>query len=178
MKCALGTSNFLEEISSLSHSIVFLCFFALITEEGFHISPCVLDAKHCLPKFFLPICHAPLLQWDLSRTLHSPAIKGRSLILRNSRTQLQFQGQPDLSILIMKWFKCQPCPWPHTQFYQYLRLLHLWNDTPLIYTVIHHFSYFFAFLGLFFHLSEPATPLSVQFALRLPASFHLHLLHF
>ena len=33
-------SNFLEAISSLSHSIVFLYFFALITEEGFHISPC------------------------------------------------------------------------------------------------------------------------------------------
>ena len=33
-------SNFLEEISSLSHSVVFLYFFALITEEGFLISPC------------------------------------------------------------------------------------------------------------------------------------------
>ena len=33
-------SNFLEEISSLSHSIVFLYFFALITEEGFLIYPC------------------------------------------------------------------------------------------------------------------------------------------
>ena len=32
-------SNFLEEISSLSHSIVFLYFFALITEEGFLIFP-------------------------------------------------------------------------------------------------------------------------------------------
>ena len=32
-------SNFLEEISSLSHSIVFLYFFALVTEEGFLISP-------------------------------------------------------------------------------------------------------------------------------------------
>ena len=30
-------SHFLEEISSLSHSIVFLYFFALITEEGFLI---------------------------------------------------------------------------------------------------------------------------------------------
>ena len=40
MKCFLGISNFLEEISSLSHSIVFLYFFALITEEGFLISPC------------------------------------------------------------------------------------------------------------------------------------------
>jgi len=40
MKFSLGISNFLEEISSLSQSIVFLYFFALITEEGFLISPC------------------------------------------------------------------------------------------------------------------------------------------
>ena len=40
MKCFLGISNFLGEISSLSHSIVFLYFFALITYEGFLISPC------------------------------------------------------------------------------------------------------------------------------------------
>ena len=40
MKCSLGISNFLEEISSLSHSIIFRYFFALITEEGFLISPC------------------------------------------------------------------------------------------------------------------------------------------
>ena len=40
MKCSLGISNFLEEISRLSHSVVFLYFFALITEEGFLISSC------------------------------------------------------------------------------------------------------------------------------------------
>ena len=40
MKCSLGISNFLEKISNLSHSIVFLYFFALISEEGFLISPC------------------------------------------------------------------------------------------------------------------------------------------
>ena len=40
MKCSLGISNFLEEISSLSHSVVFLYFFALITEEGFLIFSC------------------------------------------------------------------------------------------------------------------------------------------
>ena len=34
-----GISNFFEEISSLSHSIIFLYFFTLITEEGFLISP-------------------------------------------------------------------------------------------------------------------------------------------
>ena len=38
MKCSPGITNFLEEISSLSHSIIFLYFFALITEECFIIS--------------------------------------------------------------------------------------------------------------------------------------------
>ena len=33
-------SNFLEETSSLSHYIVFLYFCALVTVEGFLISPC------------------------------------------------------------------------------------------------------------------------------------------
>ena len=40
MNCSLGISDFLEEISSLSHSVVFLYFFALISEEAFLISPC------------------------------------------------------------------------------------------------------------------------------------------
>jgi len=38
MKCSLGISNFLEEISSLSHSIFSLYFFALITEEALQIA--------------------------------------------------------------------------------------------------------------------------------------------
>ena len=40
VEISLGISNFLEEISNLSYSIVLLYFFALITEEGFLISPC------------------------------------------------------------------------------------------------------------------------------------------
>ena len=40
MKCSLGMSDFLEEISSLSHFMVFLYFFALIVEYGLLISPC------------------------------------------------------------------------------------------------------------------------------------------
>ena len=40
MKCSFGISDFLEEIPSLSHSVVFLYFFALVTEEGFLISSC------------------------------------------------------------------------------------------------------------------------------------------
>ena len=39
IKCSLGSSNFLEEISSLSHSVVLLYFFALIAEEGFLTAP-------------------------------------------------------------------------------------------------------------------------------------------
>jgi len=46
-KCSLGISNFLEEISSLSYSIVFLYFFTLISEEGFYISSCY-SLKLCI----------------------------------------------------------------------------------------------------------------------------------
>ena len=46
MKCSLGISKFLEGISSLSHFIVFLFFFTLITEEGFLICLC----------YFLELC--------------------------------------------------------------------------------------------------------------------------
>ena len=35
MKCSLGISDFLEEMSSLSHFVVFLYFFALIAEEQY-----------------------------------------------------------------------------------------------------------------------------------------------
>ena len=50
IKFFLVISNFLEEISSLSHSIVLLYFFALIAEEGFPISACYsLELCICLP---------------------------------------------------------------------------------------------------------------------------------
>ena len=50
MKCSLGISNFLEEISSLSHSVVSLYFFALITEGGFLISSCY-SLELCIQMF-------------------------------------------------------------------------------------------------------------------------------
>ena len=40
VKCSLGICKLLEETFSLSLSIVSLCLFALITEEGFLLSPC------------------------------------------------------------------------------------------------------------------------------------------
>ena len=69
MKCSLGISNFLEEISSVSHSVVFLYFFALITEEVI-LSSCLFlsllailwnSAFRCLYRSFSPLLFASLL---------------------------------------------------------------------------------------------------------------------
>ena len=46
MKCSLGSSNFLDEISSLSHSVVFFYFFALIAEEGSYFSLLLFGTLH------------------------------------------------------------------------------------------------------------------------------------
>ena len=40
MKCSFDISNFLEEISSLTLSVVFLYFFVLSIDEGLLVSPC------------------------------------------------------------------------------------------------------------------------------------------
>ena len=56
MKCSFGISGFLEEISSLSHSIVFLSFFPLITEEGFLSLLAILWNYSCCSFFlFIPL---------------------------------------------------------------------------------------------------------------------------
>ena len=65
MKCYFGISNFLENISSLSHCIFFplflppppFYFFALITEKGFLIFPCY-SLELCIQmdiSFFFPL---------------------------------------------------------------------------------------------------------------------------
>ena len=59
MKCSLGISNFLEEISSLSHSIVFLYFFSFAPNPA---------AGHCRP---MPLPETPG---------HSQASLGQSLV--------------------------------------------------------------------------------------------------
>ena len=63
-ECSLGISNFLEEISSLSQSTLFLYFFALIAEEGFLISPCY-SSEYCIGMgvsfLFFPLPLASLL---------------------------------------------------------------------------------------------------------------------
>ena len=80
MKCSLGISNFLEAISSLSHSLVFLYFFALIIEEGFLISPCYsLELCIQMDLSFLFSFAFPFssIQFELvvQRLKHLPAIR-------------------------------------------------------------------------------------------------------
>ena len=73
MKISLSISNFLEEISSLSLSIVFLYFFALITEEGFLISPCY-SLELCIQmsiSFLFPLLFTSLLLFLLYILLFS-----------------------------------------------------------------------------------------------------------
>jgi len=54
----LGISDFLEEIPSLSHSVVFLYFFALIAEEAFLISS----------YYSLELCIRMFISWYLTDT--------------------------------------------------------------------------------------------------------------
>ena len=69
MKISLGISNFLEEISSLSHSIVFLYFFALITEEVFLISPCY-SLEPCIQISISFLFSFPIVSWTIKKAEH------------------------------------------------------------------------------------------------------------
>ena len=63
MTRSFGIADVLEEVPSLSHSVVFLCFFALITEEGFLIFP-FSSLDLCIEMFILsfsPLLFASLL---------------------------------------------------------------------------------------------------------------------
>ena len=70
-RLACQFNNFLEEISSLSHSIVFLYFLALITEEGFLISPCY-SLELCIQmgiSFLFSLFFASLLFTAICKTM-------------------------------------------------------------------------------------------------------------
>ena len=76
MKYSLGISNFLEEISSLSQSIVFLYLFALITEEGFLISPSY-SLELCIHMgMYLVTQSCPTLCDPMNRTLPGSSVHG------------------------------------------------------------------------------------------------------
>ena len=81
MKCSFGISDFLEEIPSLSHSVVFLYIFA---EEGFLISSCyslelciqmlvsfLFSFAFCFSSFHITICKIES-QWEFAVGLREP----------------------------------------------------------------------------------------------------------
>ena len=106
IKCSLGISNFIEEISSLSHSIVFLYFFALITEEGFLslLSILWISAFRWVYLSFSPyIYHLYLLLWQESLRRNAIAFIVSKRVwnavvgcnLKNNRMiSVHFQGKP------------------------------------------------------------------------------------
>ena len=96
---------FLEEISSLSHSIVFLYLFAWIIEEGFLISPC----------YSLELC----LQIDISFLFTLPFISLFSVICKASSDNLSLN-------LAIKSLWSEPQSVPPLVFADSIEFLHLW----------------------------------------------------
>ena len=95
MKCSLGISNFLEEISSLSHSVVFLYFFALITEEGFLILPC----------YSLELCIQMEISFPFSFAFHfSSLLSYLYMQVRKQQLELDMEQQTDC-FQIGKWVR-------------------------------------------------------------------------
>ena len=105
MKYSLGISNFPEEISSLSHSVVFLYFLALIAEEGFFKSLLALlwnSAFRCLYLSLSPLLFASLLFTAICKAspgshfvfLHFFSLFSESLI------QFSVEGQGCVSSLL------------------------------------------------------------------------------
>ena len=105
MKCSLGISNFLEVISRLSHSIVFLYFFALITEEGFLISSfysselCIQMGISFLFSFaflfplFTAICAFELWCWRRLLRVRWTARRSNKSILKEISLGCSLEGQ-------------------------------------------------------------------------------------
>ena len=85
MKCSLGMPNFLEEISSLSHS-VFLYFFALIAEEGFLISLCY-SLELCIQMLISFLFSFARRQWHPTPALLPGKSHGRRSLVPRGRAQ-------------------------------------------------------------------------------------------
>ena len=92
MKCSLGNSNFLEEISSLYHSIFSLYFFALITEEGVLTSPC----------YSLEVCTQMGISFLFSFTFCLSSYLSYFLYWQASSLPLAPPGEPLLCLALFK----------------------------------------------------------------------------
>ena len=105
MTCSLDISNFLEEISCLSHSIVFLYFFALTIEEGFLISPCY-SLELCIQMdisflfsfaFCFPSFHSyPNTSWQIDVETMTDFILGGSGSLKIMTAAMKLQDDRSL----------------------------------------------------------------------------------
>ena len=69
MKCSLDVSNFLEEISSFSHSSVLLSFLALFIEKGLLISPYYSLELACSSVMSFPFSKSSQSFWPRTITL-------------------------------------------------------------------------------------------------------------
>ena len=71
MKCSLGISNFLDEISSLSHSVLFLYFYFSLFPN--HTRTTALSksvrSTHFSPTTLMCLCHSFKLQFNAFATL-------------------------------------------------------------------------------------------------------------
>ena len=106
MKCSLGISNFLEEISSLSHSVVFLYFFAVITKEGFLISPCYsleLCTQMALSFLFSFAFVFSSFYSYLYVLLRQPFSLFTNLFLRDNHDDVITNLEPDILECEVKW---------------------------------------------------------------------------
>ena len=89
MKCSLGISNFLQEISSPSCFIVFLYFFAFITEEDFLISPWY-SLELCKLESAYPM-HSKAIYWYQIVVNESTAFIARHPLWSEGRRMLMFR---------------------------------------------------------------------------------------
>ena len=98
-----GISNFLEEISSLSHSIVFLYFFALITEEGFLMFPCY-SLELCIQMgiCFLRPMHPPV-------SLRAPHVLLKSHLVKAGGVARLLFGTPCHRCRCFVWIHLSKC---------------------------------------------------------------------
>ena len=112
MKCSLAISNFLEEISSFSRSIIFLYFFALITEEVFLISPCY-SLELCIQmgiSFLFSFCPSfPFFSQLFIRPLQTAILPFAFLFLGDSfdHCHVQCCGFPDSSVCKRIFLQCR-----------------------------------------------------------------------
>ena len=99
-------SNFLEEISSLSHSVVFLYFFAVITKEGFLISPCYsleLCTQMALSLLFSFAFVFSSFYSYLYVLLRQPFSLFTNLFLRDNHDDVITNLEPDILECEVKW---------------------------------------------------------------------------